>query len=192
MAEGILGEIQIYGFNYPPRGWMLCAGQLLPLRQYTAVFSLLGTYYGGDGQTTFQLPDLRSRVAMGQGQGQGLTDRSIGENGGAENVTLNILQLPMHTHTLTGGGGTVRVSSANGTQPGATPTVNTLGGFEDTTLSATNNAYNSTTPDIALNTGPALSGTIAPQGGNQPFNMMQPTLGLNFSICMEGVFPQRN
>ena len=105
MADPFLGEIRVTGFNFAPRGWALCDGQLLPINQNTALFALLGTQFGGNGQTTFALPDLRGRVPIHQGQGPGLTPRTIGETGGAESATLNVAQLPPHTHTALASGG---------------------------------------------------------------------------------------
>src|SRR5580704_8371502 len=102
MANPFVGEIKIVGFNFPPKGWVMCAGQLLPINQYTAVFSLLGTFYGGNGQNNFGLPDLQGRLAIGQGNGPGLSPAVIGQFGGAENVTLLYNNLPMHNHEITG------------------------------------------------------------------------------------------
>lgn len=193
MSESLVGEIQIFGFSYPPYGWAPCDGRLLAITQYTALFSLLGTNYGGNGTSTFALPDLRGRVAIGQGQGPGLTDRVIGENGGSESETLNITQIPAHTHALVGAGGPLKASSQVGTQPAPSATVNTLAAFEDVTLGATNFAYNNAAPDVALNVGAsAISGTIGYMGSNMPFSTMQPTLGLNYCISIYGQFPVRN
>lgn len=190
MAESLIGEIQVYGFNFAPYGWNFCRGQLIAIQSNTALFSLLGTYYGGDGRVTFALPDLQSRVAIGQGQGPGLSPYYIGEMAGVENTTMTIIDMPAHTHSVVGAG-SPKVSSQDGTQPGPDGTNRTLGAFTDATLSATNNAYNSSTPNVALNTGSPLRATIGISGSGMPFNTMQPTLGLNYSISMYGVFPQR-
>ena len=100
MSEPFLGEIRLFGFNFAPRGWSFCTGQLLPISQNSAVFSLLGTTFGGDGRTTFGVPDLRGRVAIGVGQGPGLSDRRWGQRGGAETTTLNVNQMPNHRHHI--------------------------------------------------------------------------------------------
>jgi microcystin-dependent protein len=192
MAESLMGEIQAFGFSYAPQSWAQCWGQIMPIRQYTAMFSLLGTYYGGDGKVTFGLPDLRGRVAVGQGQGPGLTEKVIGEMGGTENVSLLLTNLPMHTHAINGGSANLMVSSQPGTQPNATDGVSTLAAFNDVNASNTNSAYNSSAPDVALSGFTPLTGTIGFTGGGTPINMMQPTLGLNYCICIEGIFPQRS
>lgn len=194
MADPLVGEIQIFGFNFAPYGWAQCYGQLMNINQNTALFSLLGTYYGGNGTSTFGLPDFRGRVAIGQGQGPGLTDRVMGEDGGTETVTLNILQIPPHTHAITGVAVNMMASSQPATQPNPTSTVNTLAAFNDPAVSAINNAYNNIAPDVTLNTGAAagISGTIGITGTNLPFSTMQPTLGLNYCIALYGQFPMRN
>lgn len=190
MAESITGEIQVFGFNYPPYQWAYCAGQLVPIQQNTALFALLGTYYGGDGRTTFGLPNLCSRVAIGQGQGPGLSPYYIGDSGGDESMALSIATIPPHNHSVIGAGNPMASSSA-GTQPGPDSGHSTLGAFEDATLSATNNAYTNNAPNVALNAGAPLRATIGATGSGMPFSTMQPTLGLNYSICMYGYFPQR-
>lgn len=193
MSESLVGEIQIFGFSFPPYGWFPCDGRLLAISQYSALFSLLGTNYGGNGTSTFALPDLRGRVAIGQGQGPGLTDRVIGEVGGSESTALNITQIPAHTHAVVGAGGPLKASSQIGTQPNPSATVNTLAAFDDPTLGATNFGYNNSAPDVALNVGAtAVSGTVGFMGSNIAFSTMQPTLGLNYCINIYGQFPMRN
>lgn len=191
--DSYTGEIQLFAFNYAPYNWSICAGQILAIQQNTALFSLLGVNYGGNGTSTYGLPNLMSRVAIGQGQGPGLTPRDLGETGGVENVTMIYSEMPVHTHTVTGSSNMANVSDQNGTQPGPSSAAHTLGAFVDTlNLTATNDAYNNQAPDIPLNVGPALSGTIGATGGNFPFSIMQPTLGLNYCICQYGIYPARS
>jgi microcystin-dependent protein len=175
MADPFVAEIRIFPFNFAPKGWAFCDGQLLPISQNTALFSLLGTYYGGDGKSTFALPDLQGSAAMHPGQGQGLSNRFLGEIGGSENVTLIISEMPFHTHTLQGG-----VDPANLFGPNAS---------EPTILTRANNGapYSTTTSPVVQFAPQAL----APAGGSLPHNNMQPYLTLNFCIAMQGVFPPR-
>jgi microcystin-dependent protein len=153
-------------YNFPPRGWALCNGQILPIAQNTALFSLLGTTYGGNGQTTFALPDLRGRVALSSGQGPGLSNYLLGQVGGDESVTLNVNQIPTHAHSI---GGTN--SGSTSSRPAGN--VNAQGG-----------AYSSTSDSPMQPTGGA--------GGGQPHSNIQPYLCLNYCIALEGIFPSRN
>lgn len=174
MAEPFLGEIRTFGFNYAPRGWAQCNGQLLPISQYSALFALLGTQFGGDGVRTFRLPDLQGRVGINQGQGPGLSFRSMGEAGGAESVTLQVSQLPAHTHPAIG-------SSAGGdslTPSGSVWAPDAAGGSAP---------YSTGTPDVAL-----AAQAIGPAGSGLPHENVQPYLVLNFCIALEGIFPSRN
>ena len=166
MAEPFLAEIRIVSFGFPPRGWALCDGQLLPINQNQALFSLLGTTYGGNGQTTFGLPDLRARTPIHTGSGH-----TLGERGGEQAHTLGVAELPTHTHE-------VRAStSASG--GAATPNGNYLGGA--------NNAYHAAASLTSLQ--PA---TVTTVGGSQAHLNLQPFLTLNFSIALQGIFPSRN
>jgi microcystin-dependent protein len=180
MADPFLGQIQIVGFNFAPKGWATCDGQLLPINQNQALFAILGTTYGGDGRTTFGLPDLRDRTPLGAGQGPGLSSYQLGEVDGSETVTLTAAQLPQHTHALmadgsVSGSGTPTGTEVFGVSKGAKPgAVNVYG-------SAAN--ANTTAMDPS-----ALSAT----GGSQPHNNRQPYLGLLFIIAMQGIFPARN
>lgn len=171
MTEPYLGELRCFGFNYPPRGWAYCQGQLLPIAQNTALFSLLGTMYGGNGQTTFGLPDLRGRAPIGFGQGPGLSPRELGEVGGEEQVTLTAAQIPPHTHTVMGATDASTKSPTN-----AVPGV-TAGG----------SSYSST-PSTPMN-----AGMIPPSGGgNQPHDNISPYLATNWCIALEGLYPPRS
>lgn len=170
MAEPILGEIRLFAGNFAPKGWALCNGQLLPLRQYTALFSLLGTYYGGDGKTTFALPDLQGRVPIGQGSGAGLTPREVGEAGGEPAVSLLTTEMPLHTH----------LANCSSQQSSSQPE----GAYWGSTGRGAN-AY-AATPASSLSVLAAQ-----PTGGSQAHNNLQPFLGMTFIIAMEGIFPSR-
>ncbi|WP_420111076.1 phage tail protein [Pseudactinotalea sp.] len=164
-----LGTIQLFGFNFAPRGWALCQGQLLAVSQNSALFSLLGTTYGGDGQTTFALPDLRGRVPMGQGQGAGLSGRVVGDVGGTEAVTLTPGQLPAHTH------GVSAASAATSKSPSVARPAVAAGGA----------AYG-TAATVSM-----AAGMVQPAGQSQPHDNMQPYLVGNWCIAVEGIFPTR-
>lgn len=171
MSQPFIGEIRMFGGNFAPRGWMFCNGQLLSIAQNTALFSLLGTTYGGNGQTTFALPDLRGRVPVHFGQGPGLTNRSLGETAGVETVTLTTSTLPSHSHTP-------NASAAAGTQ--ASPT----GGFW---AAAGQLRYSAGAPSVAFHAGAA-----ALSGGGQPHENMVPYTAVSFIMAVEGIFPSRN
>jgi len=193
MSEPYLGQINSFGFNFQPRGWQLCQGQLLSIATNTALFALLGTSYGGNGQTTFALPDLRGRTIIGQGQGPGLQEYVMGEASGTETVTLISSQMPMHIHTLTGGGST-KASTQAGTEsiPGTNGAVTLAVPSDSDTRAAVNLYNNDTAPTITL-TGTGGSGSqTGVAGGSQPFGILQPYLTLNYSIAVEGVFPSRD
>jgi len=174
MAEPFIGQIIMSGFNFAPRGYATCDGQLLSIAQNTALFSLLGTQFGGDGRVTFGLPDLRGRVPVHQGQGPGLTNRVMGEESGQETHTLISTEMPMHNHLFS----TTNVSGALGT-----PNGNFLAASSDSNVAL----YRPTADGSALN-----PQSIGLAGGNQPHNNMQPYLVINFSIALEGIFPSRN
>jgi microcystin-dependent protein len=171
-----LGQISIFGFNFAPRGWAFCNGQILPIAQNTALFSLLGTTYGGNGQTTFALPNLQSRVPVHFGQGPGLSTYDLGQQAGVETVTLIITQIPAHTHSAT-----VHASSAD-TGLDAQPENNYPAAGV-----ASGNYKNAT--DVNMNAAMVTNGIA---GGNQPHENLQPYLALNFCIALEGIFPSRN
>jgi microcystin-dependent protein len=172
MADPFVAEIRIFPFNFAPKGWAWCDGQLLPLSQNTALFSLLGTTYGGNGKSNFALPDLQGRAAMHPGQGPGLSLHDLGETGGSETVTLLESEIPAHNHALMSLGAPANRSS---------PIGNTIA------RAGSGNAY---VPP------PAPSVTMAPEalppaGGDQPHNNMQPYLTFYFNIALQGVFPPR-
>ena len=172
MADPFVAEIRIFGFNFPPTGWAFCNGQILPISQNTALFSLLGTTYGGDGKTTFALPDMEGSAPMHPGQGQGLSLRDLGEIGGAETVTLLQSEIPVHTHTLRGN----NTPAESGIPTGAAIARQTFNLFQ------TNSSANITQ---------MAPQALAPAGGSLPHNNMQPYLVLNFCIALQGVFPAR-
>lgn len=169
MADPFLGEITLFAGNFAPRGWAFCDGSLLSIAQNTALFSLLGTIYGGNGQTTFALPDLRGRAPIHAGRGPGLSDRSQGETGGTEQNILTIQQMPSHGHSLNS------KEEANSD--------NASGTF----IAGTGANSFGTTADKQMS--PAAVGSV---GGNQPINNMQPYLAINFIIALEGIYPSRN
>lgn len=164
MSEPFVAEIKMFAGNFAPRGYAFCDGQLVPVSQNTALFSLVGTTYGGDGRTTFALPDLRGRSPVHPGQGPGLSDRRLGQKGGAENVTLAVHQMPAHQHVIQG--------KVLGTGQRGTP------------------VYGNDSPGVELGTGP-LDATAESAGGSQPHDNMPPFLCVNFIIAMVGIFPSR-
>ena len=165
--EPFIGQIQAFGFNFAPRGWAQCQGQLLAISQYTALFSLLGTTFGGDGRTTFGLPDLRSRSIVGMGNGAGLDNVSWGERGGAISHTNTIAQMPAHTHNI-------GVNSAAGEEasPVGSHIANQADGFSE-----------DSNGNLA-----SMSST----GGGQSYSIRNPYLGINVCIALQGIFPSRN
>jgi len=179
--EPFIGQIMMVGFNFAPRGWAMCNGQLLSIAQNTALFSLLGTMYGGDGQTTFGLPDLRGRCAIGMGQGPGLSRYDQGEMAGSESVTLTQQQMPNHTHF-------VMASSSDGTQSdpsGAVIANNKVTIARGNTVPG--NAFTQGVPTASMN-----PQTIQAIGGNQPHENRQPFIAMNYIIALEGIYPSRN
>ena len=175
--EGYIAEIRLFAGNFAPRGWAFCNGQILSIAQNTALFSLLGTTYGGNGQTTFALPDLRGRVAISPGQGPGLPSVQLGEVAGEPTHTLIITEMPAHNHQAQAQGNS---NSGDSSSPNG-----------NTWATSTNrdNVYINAAPN-----GPMAANTVTVgiAGGSQPHNNMQPYLGVNYIICMEGIFPSRN
>jgi microcystin-dependent protein len=175
MSEPFIAEIIMFGGNFAPRGWALCNGQILAIAQNTALFSLLGTTYGGNGQTTFALPDLRSRVPIHPGQGPGLSSYSLGQAGGTESVTLLQGNLPAAPPITIKCNGESTTAKPNNNFPAST---------------SAGNGYNSATDNSTLNAGAVVGGL---QGGSsQPVAIIQPYLCVNFIIALEGIFPSRN
>lgn len=172
MADPFIGEIRIFPNNFAPRGWAFCNGQLLPIAQNTALFSLLGTTYGGNGQTVFALPDLRDRFPMHPRQGPGLSLRHLGETGGSANVTLGASQMPAHAHAPAG--------SALAAET-ATPSATVLPAVPATPV------YGALTDPVSL-----AADAMAPTGGGQPHENRQPYLALHFCIALQGIFPPRS
>ncbi len=172
MSDPFLGMIIIVPYNFAPRNWAFCQGQLLSIAQNTALFSLLGTTYGGNGQTTFALPDLRGRVPNSAGQGPGLSNYSLGQQAGTESTTLSVNTMPGHTHTF------APLASEGEVSGGGSPgnAVNAKGGFYDANTDGTF----------------MKAGNTGPTGGSQPFSILQPYLTLNFCIAIQGIFPSRN
>ena len=173
MADPFVAEIRIFPFNFAPKGWAWCDGQLMPISQNTALFSLLGTTYGGDGKSTFALPDLQGCAPMHPGQGPGLSLHDLGETGGSETVTLLESEIPAHTHAK-------RASADPATAQAPSPEV-TLA------RAAGGSAYSTTTSGLV----PMSDQALAPAGGDFPHNNMQPYLTLYFNIALQGVFPPR-
>jgi len=195
--DEFIGIIKLFAGNFAPQGWAFCNGQLLQIQQYTAVFSILGTTYGGNGQTTFALPDLRSRVPLGQGQGNGLPAFTLGEIGGEVTHTLNTNEIPAHTHgAAVGGSVSLLANSTDATQSAATAgaSIATPGTLAGRTFSATY-GFNTATPNTVLNAGSLNTSTLtvtnANTGGSQPHNNLQPYLGLSYIICLNGLYPPR-
>lgn len=181
MSEPFIGEIRMVAFNFAPVGWAFCDGQLLPVSQNDALFALIGTTYGGDGMTTFGLPNLQGRVPVHMGTGIGLSTKHIGSLGGAEGVVVNSSTLPVHTHSATVNMACSAEAAGGGSPVGNVPAVPAAG------LTGVK-AYASTGTGAMGES----SGTTTAAGGNQPHNNMQPFLAVNFIIALEGVFPSRN
>ncbi|MCI9846972.1 phage tail protein [Flavobacterium pectinovorum] len=182
-TEPFIGEIKIFGFDFPPRGYMSCNGQLLSIAQNTALFSLLGTVYGGNGQATFGLPNLQGRMPIGQGQGAGLPPYAMGQVAGTTNVTLLTSNIPAHTHPAAGL--TVNIPVSTGGPDIASP--------EGAFLADTGVEIFSSIPTATKNYGAStVGGNTGPTGASTPFSIMNPYLVINYSIATQGIFPSRN
>jgi microcystin-dependent protein len=173
MADPFVAEIRIFPFNFPPKGWAWCDGQLLPLSQNTALFSLLGTTYGGNGKSNFALPDLQGRAPMHPGQGPGLSLHDLGETGGSETVTLLESEIPAHSHAM-------RLHDADLGELNAPAATRSLA-----------KSANATIYTAAANLVSMSPSALAPAGGDQPHNNLQPYLTFYFNIALQGVFPPR-
>jgi len=171
MSEPFIAEVKIFAGNFAPRGWAFCNGQLLPIAQNTALFSLIGTTYGGDGRTTTALPNMQGRAAMHPGRGPGLTSRRLGEKGGDSTITLTEAQMPQHTHVMMGSSALASTGNPAGAQLADTDPLKNYGPMRDSETLA---------PQALANT-----------GGGQPHNNLQPLLGLNFIIALVGIYPSR-
>ena len=174
MADPFVAEIRIFPFNFAPRGWAFCDGQLLAISQNTALFSLLGTTYGGNGQSNFALPDLQGRAPMHPGQGPGLSLHDLGETGGSGTVTLLQSEIPSHSHVM-------RANNSDGISPSPTNNVSSGPGADRDLF-----LYKDGTANAVMN--PTASGI---SGGGQPHNNLMPYLTINFCIALQGVFPPR-
>jgi len=171
-SEPFVGQIQFFAFNFAPRSWSFCNGQLLPISQNTALFSLFGTIYGGDGRTNFALPNMQGRSPVHAGRGPGLTSRRLGERGGAEQVSLNSLQIPAHSHTL-------NATSNRGDQ--TTPVGHSL------SKDGRDKTYSNTTPNTSMH-----SSSVVATGEGQAHNNMPPYLAVNCNVALVGIYPPRN
>jgi microcystin-dependent protein len=173
MTDPFLAEIRIFGFNYAPRGWASCDGQLMSISQNTALFALLGTTYGGDGRVTFGLPNLTGSAPMHPGQGPGLSPRSLGESGGTPSVTILASEMPVHTHAVA-----ASPAEAGDRSPAANLPAAETGGI---------NSY--AAPGTPVQMAPTMVGPAA--GNGQPHNNLQPSLAVKYCIAVQGIFPQR-
>lgn len=173
MSDPFIAEVKIFAGNFAPRGWAFCDGQLISISQNTALFSLLGTTYGGNGQTTFGLPNLRGRAPMHPGQGPGLTPRSLGEMGGSPTATLIPAELPSHTHTMKYN----KTVSGDSNSP--------AGKLFAKSVVPIASVFSSSPPDIVI-------GSSTAAGGSQPHNNMQPYLGISYIIALQGIYPPRS
>ena len=171
MSDPFIAEVRMFGFTFPPRGWADCNGQVIGIAQNTALFSLLGTTYGGNGQTTFALPNLQNMIPVGMGQGPGLSQYVLGQTSGTTNVTLLANQMPQHNHSFGSSSG-----DADATNPATSVPARAVG----------------ETPFVAGAPNTTLSSNIALVGGGQPHNNMMPYLSVRFCVCMQGIFPARN
>ena len=175
MSEPFVAEVRIFAGNFAPRGWAFCDGQLLPISQNTALFSLIGTTYGGDGRSTTALPNMQGRAPMHPGRGPGLTDRRLGQRGGVDAVTLTEAQMAQHGHSL--------MASPN---PGETPGVTSVGGIANSYARSVGGAAYADRAD------PVEMVTLPDAGASQPHNNRQPYLTLNFIIALVGLYPSRS
>lgn len=171
MGQQYIGEVRLVGFNFAPASWSTCAGQIIPISENSTLFNLIGTTYGGDGQQTFGLPNLQSRIPVHMGTGSSGTTYVIGQMGGTENVTLNISQYPTHSHTV--------LTSAATTGGSVDPTGKTLGGGQT--------IYRNATPAASMN-----NAMLSNDGGSQPHENLQPFLVLNWVIALYGVYPSQS
>lgn len=184
--EPFLGQIIMFGGNFAPRGWALCDGQLLAIQQYSALFSILGTTYGGDGRTTFGLPDLRGRAPIHAGRGAGLTPRGLGARGGSETTTLTTAQMPNHSHSAQFSETASQIAAHEGPGNKSEPNPGNV-------LAEIPNGYRAGEANTHIDGGQITATvTIGNTGGGQPVNNMQPFQVVNYIIALQGTFPSRN
>jgi len=177
--EGTLATIMIFAGNFAPRGWLFCDGSLQSISQNEALFSLIGTTYGGDGQTTFALPDLRGRIPVGTGTGGGLSTVNLGQMSGSESITLTQAQLPAHAHPMS-----AQVSTSSSNADGSSSPAKVLATTAQNLYAPIGSAANSYLAGANV--------TLAPQGGNQPIQIVQPYQVINYVICTEGIYPSQS
>ncbi|MCU0434824.1 MAG: tail fiber protein [Bacteroidia bacterium] len=185
-TEPFIGEVKWLAFNFAPRGYMFCSGQQVSIAEYTALFALIGTTYGGDGQQTFKLPDLQGRVPIGQGDAPGLGSYTVGEAAGAPTATMTTSNIPSHLHTLFSARGSI---AANNSAANSGTAANSFFGTNNTdSLYAENAMPGQYFSPLAVQ----VTGTTDPTGTGTPFSIVNPYQVLNYSIAMEGIFPSRN
>ncbi len=191
MSQPFIGQIALFPYDFAPHGWAFCQGQILPISQNTALFALLGTNFGGNGTTTFALPDLRGRVPIGAGQGPGLNNYTLAEQAGSETKTLLLSEMPSHTHVVSLSNVTAVANVKNGLGNKQSP-VGNVPAAEASGVTAT---YSNASPDAVMaNTAVTLSGnpTVSPTGSSHPFDLRTPYLVMNYCIALQGIFPSRN
>lgn len=188
--EGMIGEIRMFAGTFAPKTWAFCAGQILNIASNTALFSILGTTYGGNGTTTFALPDLRGRTAVGAGTGLGLSPIELGQQGGTESATMAINNMPMHTHV---GAGTFtgKFSPQSSGDGGSANPVSNYQATNEIAMFSTAGSDGSQMGGSPF-TGTLTGTTISPTGGNQPFSILNPYIAVYYVICQYGIFPSRN
>jgi microcystin-dependent protein len=194
MSDPFIGEIRMFAGSFAPRGWALCQGQLLAISANTALFSILGTTYGGNGTTTFALPNLGSRSPVGAGQSPGLSYINLGEQSGTETVTILSTQMPQHVHTLVGVNASVAIPTNSTVGSSKTPSnTSVLSTTNDTTAGAEVDIYSAGPGDGHLAPfNAAVNGNTAVAGGSQPLPIRNPYLGINFIIATAGIYPSHN
>jgi microcystin-dependent protein len=176
MFDAYMGTIVAFGFDFTPKGWLPCNGQLISITSNSALYSLLGTYYGGDGVQNFALPNLQGRVGVSQGQGPGLSPVVLGQVGGSAAVSISVANLPAHSHGLSTASTKVHDGQGDSSSPKATFAANVGNGYHEATTATS---------------APNLQGTTDPVGNAAPINVLNPYLGLNYCICVEGIYPSR-
>jgi microcystin-dependent protein len=192
MADPFIGQVTIFAGNFAPRGWAFCDGQLLPISSNTALFSILGTTYGGDGRTTFALPDLRGRVAIGPRHGSGLSDYRLGQRGGVESVTLSQLELPAHTHGATATATSTATMMAETANSGETSPAGNILGSGQSIYAPNARAEDVAMDPAAVSVNTNVDVTVLNAGNSMPHDNMQPFLAVNYIIALQGIFPSRS